>query len=335
MATQPAALALTTPPEGLDRRISVAQVQQRRSAIVELMMSAMRDGIDFGVIPGTAKPSLYKPGAEKVCSLFQLAPRVHVLDLSTPDSVRYQVRVELYTGGGAFCGEGIGTASSAESKYQWRATVCDEEYEHTPADRRRIAYKRGGSQGFYTIAQVRTEPEDADNTVLKMAKKRALVDAVLTVTAASDIFAQDVEDLNAPLQDDAQDGEAGAGAQQQQRRPPRPTHQAAATTIRPAATAPAAPQQQQRPQGRPITVPQQNRFHAIASKAGKSSDQVKRYLFDNFGSEHVRDISMGDYDRVCEWAQTKLPLPTDPDPSDYVDQEHDDLEPGNNYKGSF
>ncbi len=38
-------------------------------------------------------------------------------------------------------------------------------------------------------------PADNYNTVLKMAKKRALVDAVLTATAASDIFTQDLEDI--------------------------------------------------------------------------------------------------------------------------------------------
>jgi hypothetical protein len=38
-------------------------------------------------------------------------------------------------------------------------------------------------------------PADHKNTVLKMAKKRSLVDATLTCTAASDIFIQDIEDL--------------------------------------------------------------------------------------------------------------------------------------------
>jgi len=37
-------------------------------------------------------------------------------------------------------------------------------------------------------------PADYYNTCLKMAKKRALVDATLTTTAASDIFTQDIED---------------------------------------------------------------------------------------------------------------------------------------------
>ena len=40
-------------------------------------------------------------------------------------------------------------------------------------------------------------PADNYNTVRKMGKKRALVDAVLTCTAASDIFTQDLEDLKA------------------------------------------------------------------------------------------------------------------------------------------
>ena len=42
-------------------------------------------------------------------------------------------------------------------------------------------------------------PADHYNTVFKMAKKRALVDAVLTTTAASDIFTQDLEDISACL----------------------------------------------------------------------------------------------------------------------------------------
>mgnify|MGYP003149563669 CR=1 FL=1 len=40
---------------------------------------------------------------------------------------------------------------------------------------------------------------DVYNTVLKIGKKRALVDAVLTVTAASDLFTQDIEDLPAEV----------------------------------------------------------------------------------------------------------------------------------------
>jgi hypothetical protein len=43
--------------------------------------------------------------------------------------------------------------------------------------------------------QEHDNPADFYNTCEKMGKKRALVDATLTVTAASDIFTQDIEEL--------------------------------------------------------------------------------------------------------------------------------------------
>ena len=58
-------------------------------------------------------------------------------------------------------------------------------------------------EGQWVIAEKGEKQENPDiadvyNTVLKMAKKRAMVDAVLTITAASDIFTQDLEEQNRP-----------------------------------------------------------------------------------------------------------------------------------------
>jgi hypothetical protein len=283
MASLPA--ILPTPQEPLDRRLSMDQISARRSAIRELMKKAMRAEIDYGTIPGTPKPTLYKSGAEKLCALFQLAPRVQVQDLSTPDAIRYQVKVELYSATGIFCGEGVGTASSAETKYQWRAAVCREEFEATPEDQRRVLYKKTREGGFFTVIQVRTVPEDADNTILKMAKKRALIDAVLTVTAASDIFTQDLEDFDLP----AEPVDTNSDAAPQPSRP----QPAAKPAARPAPQAASAPT---------ISEPQQRRFFAIASGAGKSQNEIKQYLFQTFGIEHSRDLKRADYETACAWA---------------------------------
>jgi hypothetical protein len=82
-----------------------------------------------------------------------------------------------------------------EEKYRWRRAVCDQEWDETAEDRRRTKRsKRGKNQTPTKVKQVRTEPADLANTVLKMATKRSLVAAVLTVTAASDIFAEYTED---------------------------------------------------------------------------------------------------------------------------------------------
>jgi len=43
---------------------------------------------------------------------------------------------------------------------------------------------------------MKMDPYTMDNTVLKMAKKRALVDAALLVASLSDVFTQDLEDMD-------------------------------------------------------------------------------------------------------------------------------------------
>ena len=60
-------------------------------------------------------------------------------------------------------------------------------------------------------------PADYYNTVLKMAKKRAHVDAILTATAASDCFTQDVEDTQREKQ-----RPAGRPAPQRREEPEQP-----------------------------------------------------------------------------------------------------------------
>jgi hypothetical protein len=136
-----------------------SRIIERARAIHEIMKEAMKDGTDYGVIPGCgSKPTLLKPGAEKLLMMFQVAPKVSVTDLCTPDVYRYRVLVSLISQAGVYLGDGIGECSSLEKKW------------------------------------TRPNPADVANTVLKMAKKRALVDAVLTVLGASDIFTQDIED---------------------------------------------------------------------------------------------------------------------------------------------
>jgi len=83
-----------------------------------------------------------------------------------------------------------------EEKYKWRKPVCDQEFDEAPEDRKRLVWKKGyDNKPDYQLKQVRTQPADLANTILKMANKRSLVAAVLNTTAASDIFTQDIEDI--------------------------------------------------------------------------------------------------------------------------------------------
>ena len=181
--------------------LSVRDVVGRAIAVGEVMRSVMKVDVHYGIIPGTDKPSLWKPGAEKVLMLFQLSTDYVIEDLSTRDCNRFRVVCRVtHIPSGAYIGAGVGEASTAEEKYQWRAAICDEEYDATPPDRRKTKwYKRYDKASRTKVADskkmIRTEPADLANTVLKMAKKRALIDAALTTGACSDLFSQDLEAL--------------------------------------------------------------------------------------------------------------------------------------------
>jgi hypothetical protein len=173
-----------------------AQIQ----TIQKVMRSVMKKGTHYGTIPGVdSRPTLLKPGSEVLLTTFHISCEPEVDDLSTSDEIRYRVRaVGRHQGTGITMGVGVGEASTNEEKYKWRAAVCEQEFDETPDDRKRIKWKRSSGDA-YKIHQIRTNPADIANTVLKMAKKRAQVDMTLTVLGASDCFAQDLEDLPAEV----------------------------------------------------------------------------------------------------------------------------------------
>jgi len=197
-----------------EKPLTAGEIRQQVNTIQHVMQAVMIKDTHYGTIPGTKTPSLYKPGAEKIMATFRLSADPEVNDMSDGDQIRYQVKVRLVSPSGVFVGAGIGEASSNEEKYKWRNAVCDEEFDEAPPDRKREKWNKG-YQGApaYKRQQIRTEPADLANTILKMAKKRALIDAVLTATAASDIFTQDVEDLPAEYID---------GDEQPQQQPSKP-----------------------------------------------------------------------------------------------------------------
>ncbi len=187
---------------------SAQQVKAQVDLIQQVMAAVMKPNVHYGVIPGCDKPSLYKPGSEKLLSTFRISVEPEVIDLSTADEIKYRVMAHGIYHDGTTVGTGIGECSSNEEKYKWRKAVCDEEFNATPEDRKRIKWARGRNNSTYQIKQIRTEIADVANTVLKMAKKRAQIDLTLTATAASDIFTQDIEDTPEEMREPIVDAEA-------------------------------------------------------------------------------------------------------------------------------
>jgi hypothetical protein len=185
--------------EGLavqENRSTIAQIKAEVQLIQQILAEIMIKDVHYGTIPGTPKPTLYKPGSEKILRTFHIGvdPSEHVEDLSTSDEIRYRVYARAFNQAtGVTLGVGVGEASSNEEKYKWRKPVNDAEFNETSEDRKRVVWKKGNPA--YQQKQIRTNPADVANTILKMAKKRAQIDMTLTVTAASDVFEQDLEDM--------------------------------------------------------------------------------------------------------------------------------------------
>lgn len=148
--------------DGLDCD-SMAQSMERIGNFHKLIKDSLRENHDYGVFRPGGKASLLKPGAEKILLLLDLATDYEILR-AVEDFDRgffsYTIRARLKKNGQVIT-EGLGQSNSKELAYQ-------------------------NNRDSYLGA----------NTCLKMAKKRAQVDGVLTVASLSEVFSQDLEDFS-------------------------------------------------------------------------------------------------------------------------------------------
>jgi hypothetical protein len=209
---------------GVDDALQPDVIVRQVNLIQQVMKAVMKKDEHYGIIPGTDKPTLLKPGAEKLNMTFRFAPSftVEVVELPSPPGAHeghreYRVRCVLtHIPSGAVMGEGVGSASTLETKWRYRSGPGELTDKPVPQEYWNIrktdpakAQELLGGKGFITkkndagvwVIAIRGErvefdnPADNYNTCLKMGKKRALVDATLTATAASDIFTQDLEEI--------------------------------------------------------------------------------------------------------------------------------------------
>ncbi len=211
------------------RNLAPSDVVAQVALIQQVMTDVMSDGEHYGTIPGCGnKPTLLQPGAEKLAMTFRMAPDYEIERVEMEGGHR-EVIVTCRLASiesGQLLGTGVGSCSTMESKYRWRTgpveptgEMVPSEYWETrktdPAGAQKLlggpgrqAKKVDGSWQIVIAGDRVENPDIADvyNTVLKMAKKRAFVDAVKSTTAASDIFTQDIEDLpeSAPAPEAAQ-----------------------------------------------------------------------------------------------------------------------------------
>jgi hypothetical protein len=143
--------------------------------MVAIIRESLIEGVDYGTIPGTKKSCLFKAGAEKINIAFGTHGEYFLVEKEVDHNVRilyknkygeqtshglyrYVYKCVIKKLDGTVIGECDGSASTLETKYISR-------------------------------------PRDMENTIVKMAQKRAYVGAVLNAFGLSDRFTQDLEDI--------------------------------------------------------------------------------------------------------------------------------------------
>lgn len=204
--------------------LTIEEMKSQVNLIQKVMREVMHEGEHFGTIPGSPKPCLYKAGAEKLNLLFRLDPEYEITEKyeDTGEGRHYTVvsKCTLYHAPtGNRLGSGFGSCSTREKKYAYRdaqrkCPTCQKE----AIIKGKVEYgggwlcfaKKGGCGAKFNdedtsiTEQVTGQIPNPDlpdlyNTILKMSNKRSLIAADLNVTAASDIFTQDLEEMPAEV----------------------------------------------------------------------------------------------------------------------------------------
>jgi len=248
---------------------------QHRAVIQSVMKAVMKEDVHYTSVVSNGKPFLTKAGAEVLLTTFKIGVFPVIHDVSHVGTAAYRVEAHLKClVTGKLLGIGVGECTSDETKYKWRNAICLEEYHAYPETQRQEKWKRLKSGEVDTLYQVRAECEDVRNTVLKMAKKRAISDGVLTCLGASDCFSQD---------EDCIPGDDGVNFEANVQEPKQKASQSGNMTI---------------------SDGKGKRLFAILRESGKELDEFKSYYKNKYGMDvkSTKDVHPNHYEEVCEWA---------------------------------
>jgi hypothetical protein len=258
----------------------VTQQMQKIGAFQAVVQQTLKKGHDFGVIPGTDKPTLLKPGAEKILMLMGLTSEYEIVE-KVQDYDRgffaFTVKCTVLKNNQKIT-EGVGHANTREGRYANRWVTEKKLPEGVDKNTLRKREKEG-KYGKYTEYQVGNDDSfTLANTVLKMAKKRSQVDAVLTVASLSEIFTQDLEDMIPFVEEQIKQEPIKQQFHQQK------------------------PQQQTPPpaDNNLATEPQRKRLFAMSKQAGMEPDDLKVLIEQHTGKTSTVELTKDDIKRCFE-----------------------------------
>ena len=287
--------------------LSIQDVRRQLYAVQQLKQEIMVKDEDYGIIPGCKKPSLWQPGAEKLCLAFKLVAKFsgerEPIDLGNGHR-EYVIKCELFTLDGRSLGDGFGSCSTMEGKYRYRGGIKEstgkpvpKEYwnlrDQNPAEAQKLIGGPGfgtmkGDTGGWEVCELGAKMENPDiadcwNTILQLARKRAFVGTVKTRTAASNFFTMDIDNRDEDPQAETHEV------------PPMQMPQEKATA-KPAAAAPSSPAAAKAPGGPPANDKQKNYIKKLCKEVGLEDDAQRHAVTAQLcgGKTSTNDLNIGE-----------------------------------------
>ena len=222
--------------------------------MMQLQKDLLREDVDYGVIPGTGKPTLLQPGAERLAMFHRLIPEHHVTRTVTPvpghvERIDIDATCSLHLGSleGPVLQTSHATSSSYEDRYRWRTLERSCPTCGKPAIIKGnpkygggwVCWKKKDGCGTQfpddyapivsqTVGKVENEePWALLNTLVQMAQKRAFVAAVRHALGITDLFTEEIEEPRDDGETASPPQTAQAPAQQANRAAPPPQRSAA------------------------------------------------------------------------------------------------------------
>lgn len=202
--------------------VGIEEAKNKFDMVRQYTAKCLTKDVDYGTVSGVAKPSLLKPGAEKICSLFGLTPKFTCVDkimnwngdgnADNEPFFYFEYRCDLYRGS-EFVASCDASCNSWEKKYRYRKgeLVCPNCGKPLRKSKNNDGYycwtKTGGCGATFTsndpkitsqkVGDVKNyDTAEQVNTFQKMAQKRAYVGATLIACNLSEYYTQDIEDMD-------------------------------------------------------------------------------------------------------------------------------------------
>jgi hypothetical protein len=266
----------------------ISSVMQKISQFQAIVQKTLRAGQDYGIIPGTEKPTLLKPGAEKILMLMGLTSEYEVIEkVQDYDNgfFAFTVKCTILRNGFKIT-EGLGHANTRESRYMNRWVTekkIPEGIDKSTLQTREkpSKFKEGETYTEYLVSN--SDSYTLANTVLKMAKKRSQVDSVLTVASLSEIFTQDLEDLT-----------EGDLPKQKQNTQNQNQYQKKNTDNK-KFQGNQGKNSEQKDNGDTISVAQAKRMFALAN----GQAEIVKAVLDEYGYQKSSEVKKSEYEEVC------------------------------------